>query len=116
MPFPGPGGRRQISTSGGSHPKWRGDAKEIFYLTRDNKLMAAEVNGQAATLEVGAVRALFAVSNYAPEAGNVYDVTADCRRFLVNTPLEQKASAPITQSWPVQSVDSLRMFGPSGVG
>ena len=30
-PFPGPGGKQQISTSGGRQPKWRGDGKEIFY-------------------------------------------------------------------------------------
>ncbi len=94
-PFPGPGGKRQISTAGGSYPRWRGDGKEIFYLAPYNKLMAAEVNGQGATLEVGAVRALFEARRGGP--GNVYDVTADGQRFLVNTAVEQKApSAPIT--------------------
>jgi hypothetical protein len=101
-PFPGPGGKRQISTSGGQRPKWRG--KEIFYLSPDNKLMAAEVNGKGATLEVGAVRPLFEVrpsgAGYVG-GGYVYDVTADGQRFLVNTAVEQKASAPITlvQNW-----------------
>ncbi len=93
-PFPGPGGKRQISTAGGSYPRWRGDGKEIFYLALDNKLMAAEVNGQGATLEVGAVRPLFEARPAG--AGNVYDVTADGQRFLVNTAVEQKVSSPIT--------------------
>jgi Tol biopolymer transport system component len=94
MPFPGPGGKRQVSTSGGRLPKWRGDGGEIFYLAPDNKLMAAEVNGLGATLEVGAVRVLFEV----PLAGRgyVYDVTADGQRFLINTAVEKRASAPIT--------------------
>ncbi len=94
-PFPGPGGKRQISTSGATVPaRWRGDGKEIFYLAPDNKLMAAEVNGQGATLEVGAVRALFEVRRGGP--GSVYDVTGDGQRFLVNTAVEQKTSSPIT--------------------
>jgi eukaryotic-like serine/threonine-protein kinase len=93
-PFPGPGAKQQISTSGGRQPRWRGDGKEIFYLAPDNKLMAAEVNGQGASLVVGAVRPLFEVHPY--DYGYVYDVTADGRRFLVNTAVEQKASAPIT--------------------
>lgn len=88
-PFPGPGGKQQISTSGGRQPRWRGDGKEIFYLAPDNKLMAAEINGQGASLVAGAVRPLF-------EVPYVYDVTADGRRFLVNTVVEQKASVPIT--------------------
>ena len=93
-PFPGPGGKQQISTSVGRQPRWRGDGKEIFYLAPDNKLMAAEVNGQGASLVVGAVRSLFEVHWY--EYGYAYDVTTDGRRFLVNTAVEQKASAPIT--------------------
>ena len=94
-PFPGPGGKRQISTSGATVPaRWREDGKEIFYLAPDNKLMAAEVNGQGATLEVGAVRALFEVRRGGP--GSVYDVTTDGQRFLVNTAVEQKESSPIT--------------------
>jgi len=93
-PFPAPGGKRQISTSGAAVPaRWQGDGKEIFYLAPDNKLMSAEVNGQGATLEVGAVRALFEVRRGGP--GSVYDVTADGQRFLVNTAVEQKESSPI---------------------
>ena len=31
-----PGGKWQISTSGGAIARWRGDGKEIFYLGPDN--------------------------------------------------------------------------------
>jgi eukaryotic-like serine/threonine-protein kinase len=93
--FPGPGGKRQVSSAGAGTPaKWRNDGKEIFYLSPDDKLMGAEVNGQGATLEVGAVRALFEIRRGGP--GYVYDVTADGQRFVVNTAVEQKESAPIT--------------------
>jgi hypothetical protein len=99
VPFPGPGGKQQISTSGGQQPRWRGDGKEIFYLDRDNKLMAASVNGQGPSLVVGAVRPLFEVHSSAEESLGywyVYDVSADGQRFIVNTIVDQKASAPIT--------------------
>ncbi|HKA20618.1 MAG TPA: protein kinase [Blastocatellia bacterium] len=93
--FPGPGGKRQVSTSGAIPPaKWRNDGTEVFYLSLDDKLMAAEVNGKGATLEVGAVRPLFEIRRAGP--GYAYDVTADGQRFLVNTAVEQKESAPIT--------------------
>jgi serine/threonine protein kinase len=97
-PFPGPGGKQQISTSGGRQPKWRADGKEIFYLDSSNKVMAAEVNGQGARLEVGAVRPLFEVHTYEPGYvyDAMYDATADGQRFLFNTVTERKASAPIT--------------------
>src|SRR5262249_41250316 len=58
-PFPGPGGKQQVSIAGGREPRWRGDGKELFYLAADNKLMAAELKVKGSTLEIGAVRPLF---------------------------------------------------------
>jgi eukaryotic-like serine/threonine-protein kinase len=93
-PFPGPGGKWQISTGGGSWPRWRHDRTEIFYLAPDNNLMAAAVIGNRASFEVGAVKPLFQTR----ETGSRhrYDVSADGQRFLINTAPEQAASAPIT--------------------
>ena len=39
-PFPGPGGKWQISTGGGTFPKWSRDGKELFYRSPENKIMA----------------------------------------------------------------------------
>ena len=41
--FPGPGGKWQVSRTGGTEPRWRGDGREIFFLSPDSKLMAVEV-------------------------------------------------------------------------
>ncbi len=38
-PFPGPGGKWQISTGGGVLPKWSRNGKELFYRTTDSKIM-----------------------------------------------------------------------------
>jgi serine/threonine-protein kinase len=38
-PFPGPGGRWQISTEGGSLPMWSRTRHELFYAAPDNRLM-----------------------------------------------------------------------------
>jgi len=38
-PFPGPGGKWQVSTGGGVLPKWSRNGKELFYRTPDNKIM-----------------------------------------------------------------------------
>jgi Tol biopolymer transport system component len=37
-PFPGPGGKWQVSTGGGFFPKWSRNGKELFY-TKDRKIM-----------------------------------------------------------------------------
>ena len=93
-PFPGPGGKWQISTAGGAVARWRHDGTEIFYLAPDGKLMAAAVNGKGSSFEVGAVKPLFETRTLTGSGG--YDVSADGQRFLVNTAPEQAAAAPIT--------------------
>jgi Tol biopolymer transport system component len=102
-PFPGPGGKWQVSTAGGNQPRWRRDGKEMFYLGPDNTLMAAAVNGQDSAFEVGAVRSLFDTRAPSRWSGrSAYDVSADGQRFLVNTLAERAAAAPITLvvNWP----------------
>ena len=97
-PFPGPGGKRQISSGGGTKPRWRKDGKEIFYHTEDGQLMAAEVLARNGTLEVGKLQKLF--DGIVTPRGYLYDVSADGQRFLVAD--EGSATArPLTllQNW-----------------
>ena len=83
---------------GGSQPRWRHDGRELSYLN-GNIVVAAEVNGAGASFQVGAVRQLFEVrrrteSYLGMGPGNVYDVTADGQRFLVNVVDEEQAALP----------------------
>jgi serine/threonine protein kinase len=96
-PFPGTGGKHQVSEAGGNNARWRADGKELFYLTLDNRMMAAEITIKAADVEIGAVRTLFG-----PLPSNYVDVSADGQRFLTVMPNEQAASEPLTlvQNWP----------------
>jgi len=79
-----PGNKWQISPSGGGFPRWRRDGKEIFYVGRDGQMMAAEVEEKSNRLEIRKAMPLFKAavcsSSVAP-----YDVTADGRRFVINT-------------------------------
>ncbi|MDQ5858632.1 MAG: hypothetical protein M3542_10225, partial [Acidobacteriota bacterium] len=101
QPFPGPGGKWQVSTAGGNYPVWRGDGKELFYLALDGKFMAVEIRTGAA-VESGIPKALFGVPTKG-SSGRNFDVSADGQRFLVNTPVEveKEFSPPIVlvQNW-----------------
>jgi len=94
--FPGGGGKRQVSTSGGFSPHWRGDGRELIYYAGDGKLMAAPVKS-GESLEIGALFLLFEFragtlqNNSAP-----YAVTADGQRFLINAVVETEPNAPLT--------------------
>jgi Tol biopolymer transport system component len=92
VPFPGPGGKWQVSTGGGTWPRWRRDGKEIFYLSPDNKVMAAEVKPSGSSFEIGTVRALFETRPYRA-GGAPFDVTADGQRFIVLYAAEQPTAA-----------------------
>lgn len=56
--FPKPGSKVEISTSGGSEPRWRRDGKELFFLA-GTKLMAVEVRSDMPILEAGVPKVLF---------------------------------------------------------
>jgi serine/threonine protein kinase len=100
--FPASGGKWQVSTHGGSHPRWRGDGKELFYLdVHGKKLMAVTIKGDAYTFEADSPVALFDVHVGRFHSGIFagmyqYDVTADGQRFLVNTLVEDSPAPPIT--------------------
>jgi Tol biopolymer transport system component len=91
----GRSGKWQISTDGGTIPRWRRDGTEIFYLAPDNKLMAAAVNGKGSSFEVGAVKTLFE-SRVLTGTRYPYDVSADGQRFLISTPPDESGPTPIT--------------------
>jgi Tol biopolymer transport system component len=94
-PFPSGEGKWRISTAGGEQPRWRGDGKELFFLGGDGKMMAVPVNpGPSSPFEASSPTPLFQ-AHIATGAGGTlqYDVTADGKRFLVNTELADTSSA-----------------------
>jgi eukaryotic-like serine/threonine-protein kinase len=86
--------RLQISVAGGSMPCWRGDGKELYCLTPDNKLMAAEMKEANGLLQVVATKTLFQTAA-APTrtGGSPYDVSPDGKQFLVDTQTSDQTSA-----------------------
>jgi len=81
VPFPGPGGKWQVSSGDGRGPLWRRDGKEIFYLSADNKLMVVKVEASGGSFAAGEARALFDSHSYG--VFGRYDVSADGQRFVV---------------------------------
>jgi eukaryotic-like serine/threonine-protein kinase len=92
--FPTPTRKWQISTAGGEKPHWRGDGREIVYLAADAHLTAVAVTPTAADLQVGGSTSLFIVRPQRP--GNVYEMTSDGQRFLVNSTVVDANAQPLT--------------------
>jgi hypothetical protein len=93
---PASGARTQISTNGGTEPRWRRDGKELYYLSFDGKMIAVPVKPDGTRFEAGTPVSLFATTArpFAP-GGWSYDVSRDGQRFLLLEPGSSQ-SDPIT--------------------
>jgi len=74
--LPGPGGKIQVSSQGGSEPVWSRQGRELFYRS-GNKMMAVDI-APAPVFQAGTPRVLFE-ARYT----SGYDVAADGQRFLM---------------------------------
>ncbi|HEY6290481.1 MAG TPA: hypothetical protein VI455_02840 [Terriglobia bacterium] len=83
IPFPGPGGKYQISHTGGWAVRWARDGK-LFYSTIGNRLMEADIALSANSLQVKSIRPLFEM-NPPNIAMPLFDVTPDGQKFVVVT-------------------------------
>jgi Tol biopolymer transport system component len=95
------GGKWQISASGGRSPRWRRDGKEIFYLSPDNQMMAAEVEERGNGIEARPPQALFraAVPSVSAISLSPYDVAPDGKKFVINTLSEQNRPLTLVVNW-----------------
>ena len=93
--FPGPGGKWQISSNGGNQPHWRGDGKELFFRSLDQKIMSVDVT-TGATFEAGVPKPLFSVHLDATLARNHFLPSKDGQRFLLVATPARDTLAPTT--------------------
>jgi len=91
VPFPGPGGKYQISHGGGWLARWDGRGR-LYFLTMGNRLMEADLAVSASSVRVNAIHPLFAIRP--PNmAMPLFDVTADGQKFIVATSDAPEASS-----------------------
>jgi hypothetical protein len=92
QPYPGPGGKWQISTEGGTEPVWNRNGRELFYRI-DDRMMAVDITTQP-TFSAGSPRMLFEAP-YLPSPATFpnYDVSPDGQRFLMLKPGEAAQAA-----------------------
>ena len=77
-PFPGPGGKSQVSTDGGTQPRWNRNGRELFFRS-GAKLMAVDTE-LAPAFRAGTPKMLF------EKVSSDYDVHPDGKRFLMLKP------------------------------
>jgi Tol biopolymer transport system component len=98
--FPGGGAKWQVSSNGGTMPKWRLEGKELFFADPQDNIVAVDVNTAGNAVKLGAPHTLFQAVGIQRDFGP-YDVTADGKKFLINSGDLKEGSDPLTmvQNW-----------------
>lgn len=86
----------RISQNGGSQPRFRGDGRELFYITPNAQLMAVALEPKGDGVTIGAHQPLFFTRTLPAGAAAYYeyDVTNDGQRFLIGTVLDGPNATP----------------------
>jgi serine/threonine protein kinase len=96
--FPEGRGKWQVSTDGGEQPRWRGDGKELFYLSSDAKIVSVPIK-LGANFDPGAPATLFQANpreSIATSEQFAYDVDSSGQRFLINSPIRNAPIQPVS--------------------
>jgi eukaryotic-like serine/threonine-protein kinase len=87
----------QVSTNGiasQSLQHWSRDGKRLYYVSGDNRFLAADVVEDGASLSIGNNRQVVTFPTNAPHY--FIDITPDTKRFFIIVPVATQASSPLT--------------------
>jgi WD40 repeat protein len=76
----------QVSTVSGFAPRWSPSGRELFYYDSSNDLYVAPIE-PTTVFRAGIPKRMFSVENFAPLAGNPFEISPDGRRFLFTRPV-----------------------------
>jgi eukaryotic-like serine/threonine-protein kinase len=114
-PFPGPGGKWQISSTGGTLPVWSRNGRELFFQNAHNRIMVTEYERKNDVLVVGKPR-LWSDQQLQDLSGSLnYDLAPDGKRFAIFPELkalEEKGNVHVT--FLENFFDELRRRAPAG--
>jgi Tol biopolymer transport system component len=96
-PLPGPGGRYQVSTEGGTAPVWSPDGRRLYYGSA-GRLLSATL-AFVPTFAVTARETIFEIGSSLPPAHANYDITRDGKRFVMLRPTGADAQLVVVHDW-----------------
>jgi Tol biopolymer transport system component len=93
-PFPGPGGKWQISTPGGAYPTWSRIRHELFYTSPDNRIMVAPYTVEGDSFMAGKPRPWSERIIQPRPRLRSFDLHPDGERFAVSAAAQTPSEAP----------------------
>jgi serine/threonine-protein kinase len=107
-PFPGPGGKWQVSTAGGKNPKWSPNRRELFYYVDDDRVMVVPYTVEGDKFQAEKAR-LWSEKRF---ASRLLDVHPDGDRFAVITNLRESDARQDKVVFIFNFFDYLRQVAP----
>ena len=98
QPFPGPGGKYQVSVNEGRFPRWTKGGRELIYTERPARWMAVSVAIVDDAFRSGKPELLFEGDFAGSGSWPDYDVSADGERFILFPRPEQEAGDALVTS------------------
>ncbi len=86
QPFPGGGGKWQVTSEESYEPRWSPDGKTLYYYT-PGRLMAVDIQ-TVPNLVIGKPRAVAAYPNFPIDSGVSYDLSPDGKYIITTTAKE----------------------------
>ncbi len=114
-PFPGPGGKWQISTGGGGYPVWSRNGKELFYRTVDSKIIVVNYTDASDSFHADKPK-LWSPGQFTSLGNSLnFDLHQDGKRFAVlKAPGPENQAAANKVTFIFNFFDELRRKVPSG--
>ena len=113
-PFPGPGGKWQISSGGGTAATWSRMRHELLYLAPDNRIMAASYTIEGDSLRADKPRVWSEQAIHPrPGTGLYFDLHPDGQRVAVAIPPNQSEEKLDHVTFIFNFFDELRRIAPA---
>jgi len=108
-PFPGPGGKWKISTSGGKFPAWSRTTRELFFLGGDDRIMVVSYSIQGDSFSAGKPRAWSPAQVLRDGVRQSFDVSADGKRVVIfPRPATERAEGTLHATFLLNFFDEVR--------
>jgi serine/threonine protein kinase len=112
QPYPGSGGKRRITTDGGTEPVWNRNGREVFYRS-GSKMMAVDITTEHG-FSAGKPHMLFEGPYLQEGTLPNYDVSPDGQHFLMLKSTEPAQAAPTQINGVLNWFEELKQRVPAG--
>ena len=106
-PFPGPGGRWQVSTDGGLEPLWAHSGRELFFRDVAANIVSARVT-TGESFAVGARNVLFSARDFGGDRNHTrYDISPDDQQFLMIKQVGGSREVIVVLNWVTEVLERM---------